>query len=79
MRYVQAKLASVACAIVTWELVIHFDREVKTIWRRRFNPISVGYVVARYWTIIALFGGLYLSFWVSERHAEGARNPLTAT
>lgn len=58
-------------AIVLYDILLTFSREVSCIWRRQWNLVTVIFVICRYGTLLDLalrvIGGFYVpdSIWVS--------------
>ncbi|EFI26743.1 hypothetical protein CC1G_15667 [Coprinopsis cinerea okayama7 len=43
-----------AVTFVVCDIISHFPEEVKHIWQKKWTPIKVLYIIARYYTLLFL-------------------------
>ena len=59
-------IADMPLAVVTYDIMLTFSREVNCIWRRKWNLVTVVYVVCRYGTFLDLMLRTLGSFYIPD-------------
>lgn len=53
-------------AVLVWETLVTLPLERRVVWKSRFTPLTLVYLLNRYWPIASLAGIVHLEHWTGS-------------